>query len=250
MRESCTPITSAGEYRQSDPLIYVIARLVGSPFSYDVVGLENIQTPGPAIFIANHLGALGPIEVIISVPVRFYPWIIADMTDFKRAPAYLFNDFVRPILHLDGRLGMLFSTLLTKISVRLFRNIGAISIDRFGGLSPDGFRHSLRLLREGKDLLIFPEDPLLPVDPETLLRHFMPGFATLCSLFQVESGIHLPVYPLAVHAASETIAIGKAEFFSPHGPHRQAINSFTRQLEERVRALYLELQKNKDELFT
>lgn len=248
MRASWTPIVHTGERRWTDLLVYDLARLIGSPFSYDVVGFENIESPPPAIFIANHLGAIGPIETILSVPVRFYPWIIAEMIDFKRAPQYLFDDFIHPVLHLSGRFGMLFSTLLTKISVRLLRAIGSVSIDRFGGLTTDGFRHSLRLLHEGKDLLIFPEDPLLPLDPETVMRHFMPGFATLCSLFQGETGTLLPVYPMAVHAGSEIVTIGKPEYYCPQGHHREAINTFAMQVEIRVRELYLEMKKNADEL--
>jgi 1-acyl-sn-glycerol-3-phosphate acyltransferase len=248
MRASWTPIAHTGEQRLGDSSVYNIARFIGSPFSYDVVGFENITTPGPAIYVANHLGTLGPIETILSVPIRFYPWIIADMTDFKRAPEYLFNDFIHPVLHLNGRFGKLFSTMLTKISVRLLRAIGSVSIDRFGGMTTDGFRHSLRLLREGKNLLIFPEDPLLPLEPATLMRHFMPGFGTLCSLFQADEGSLLPVYPMAVHAVSETVAIGKPEFYHPLGHHREAINAFCQLVEEHVRTLYLEMQKNSDDL--
>jgi 1-acyl-sn-glycerol-3-phosphate acyltransferase len=244
MRASWTPIAHTAQHRLGDSFVYDIARVIGSPFSFDLVGFENITTPGPAIYIANHLGALGAIETILSVPVRFYPWIIAEMTDFKFAPEYLFKDLVYPVLHLNGWFGMFFSTCLTKISVRLLRAIESVSIDRFGGLTPDGFRQSLRLLREGKNLLIFPEDPLLPLDPDTSMRHFMPGFATLCSLFQVDEGYFLPVHPMAVHAASETVTIGKPEFYHPHGQHREAINAFSQLVEKRVRALYLEMQKN------
>jgi 1-acyl-sn-glycerol-3-phosphate acyltransferase len=248
MRASGTPIAHTAERKLTDSLVYDLARFLGSPFSYDVVGFENIQTPGPAIYIANHLGTIGPIETILSVPVRFYPWIIAEMIDFKRAPEYMFNDFVHPVLHLNGRFGKTFSTLLTKISVRLLRAIGSVSIDRFGGLTTDGFRHSLRLLREGKNLLIFPEDPLLPLDPDTLMRHFMLGFATLCSLFQTDEGTILPVYPMAVHASSETVSIGAPEFYCPLGHHRDAIHVFSQLVEDRVRGLYLEMKKTADDM--
>ncbi len=248
MRASWTHIAHTGERRLSDSLVYDIARFIGSPFSYDVVGFENITTPGPAIYIANHLGVIGPIETILSVPVRFYPWIIAEMLDFKQAPEYLFNDFIHPVLHLNGRFGLLFSTLLTKISVRLLRSIGSVSIDRFGGMTADGFRQSLRMLREGRNLLIFPEDSQLSMDPDTLTRPFMPGFVTLCSLFQADVSTCLPVYPMATHAASETVAIGKPEFFHSFGRHREAVNTFCLLVEERVKALYLELQKNNDDL--
>ena len=249
MRASETPLVHAKERKLTDSLVYDIARFIGSPFSYEVVGFDNIQTPGPAIYVANHLGSIGPLAVILSVPIRFYPWVIAEMMDFKRAPRYLFDDFVHPDLHMGGRFGMVFSTLLTKISVRLLRTIGAISIDRFGGSTTDGFRHSLKILNEGKNLLIFPEDPLQPLDPETLMRSFMPGFATLCSLFQAGQEILLPVYPMAVHSNSEMVSIGKPEFYHQQSNHRETINLFCQLVEDRVRGLYLDLKKIADDTF-
>lgn len=246
MHASGTPFVQVGERRRTGSFVYDIACLLGSPFSFEVVGLENIQTPGPAIYIANHLGPTGPLETMLSVPVRFFPWTIAEMLDFSRAPQYLFDDFVHPVLHLNGSIGLRFATLLTKISVRLLRSIGAVPIDRFGGLTPDGFRQSLRLLEEGKNLLIFPEDPLLPLDPDTSMRHFMPGFAALCSLFQKGERFPLPVYPMAVYAGSETVGIGQPEYYHRMGQHRQAIDAFTQLMEERVSHLYLELKRSAD----
>lgn len=244
MHASGTPITQVGERRRTDSLIYDIACLIGSPFSYEVLGFGNIQTPGPALYIANHLGPTGPLETILSIPIRFYPWGIAEMTDYKRAPQYLLDDFVHPVLHLSGKLGLMFSTLLTKLSVPLFKAIGVVPIDRFGGWTVDGFRLSLRLLQEGKNLLIFPEDPLLPLDPDSLMRHFMPGFATLSNLYANEHSFPLPVYPVAVNAGCETVAIGKPEYFHASGRHRQAIDAFRQLLEQRVRELYLELKRS------
>jgi 1-acyl-sn-glycerol-3-phosphate acyltransferase len=248
MHASGTPIVQVGERRRTDSLVYDLACLFGSPFSYDVVGLENIETPGPAIYIANHLGPAGPIETILSIPVRFYPWGIAEMSDPQRAPKYLLDDFIHPVLHLGGKFGLLCASLLSKISIPLFRSIGVIPIDRFGGWTTDGFRQSLRCLHEGKNLLIFPEDSILAIDPETSMRHFMPGFATLCSLFQREAGFSLPVYPVAVNSSAETVAIGKAEYFHPQPMHRKAIDDFSQLMENRVRDLYLELKRSAESI--
>jgi len=248
MRVHETPLVRARKRWLNDSLVYDLARFIGSPFSYDVIGFENILPTGPAVYIGNHLGAIGPLAVILSVPVRFYPWIIAEMMNFKQAPRYLFDDFVRPALHLDGWFGLTLSTLLTKISVRLLRSVGRISIDRFGGLSTDGFRESLKLLHEGKNLLIFPEDALLPLDPETLMRPFMPGFATLCSLYQADRDKLLPVYPMAVHSGSELVSIGKPEYFHQQSHHKEAINNFCLLVEGRVRGLYIGLKNSADTL--
>ncbi len=250
MQAHGTPIAQVDERKQSDTFIYGLVRLLGSPFSFDLLGYENIHTLNPALFITNHLGAIGPIQAILSLPVRLHPWVVSEMTDFERSPRYLLDDFVQPVLHLGGKFGLLFSTLLTKVAVRLLRGIGSIPIDRFGGMTAEGFRHSLRLLQEGKNLLIFPENSQLPMDPETQLHPFMPGFATLCSLFQAGQERMLPVYPLAVHAGAETVSIGKAEFFRPHGAHKAAINDFTHHVEQQVRQLYLELNHSLDEPFS
>jgi hypothetical protein len=81
--------------------------------------IENIQGSGPAIYTANHLGSLGPSQAILSVPVRFYPWVVAEMMDPARAPGYLYDDFVGPELHLDGRAGIALTTVISWISVRV-----------------------------------------------------------------------------------------------------------------------------------
>jgi 1-acyl-sn-glycerol-3-phosphate acyltransferase len=248
MRESWVPIEHVAEHKNRRSLVYELARFIGSPFNYDVAGLENVQTTGPALFIANHLGALGPIEIMLSMPFRLYPWISAEMNDFSRAPQYLYDDFVHPALHLSGKFGMVFSTLLTKITVRLLKSIDTISIERFEGLSTDGFRQSLKFLREGRNLLIFPEDNFLPPDPQTQMSPFMPGFVVLCSLFQQETSSLLPVYPLAVHAQAELVTIGSPEFFTPRGRHRDGIDEFCQLLEQRVAGIYLEMQKKTDDI--
>ncbi len=246
MHASGTPIVRVGERHRTDSLVYDLTCLVLSPFSFDVIGLENILTPGPAIYIANHLGPTGPIEMCISIPIRFYPWTIGEMSDPERAPRYLFDDFVRPVLHLNGRVGLWFSTLLTKISIPLFNSIGVVPIDRFGGMGTEGFRHSLRLLHEGKNLLIFPEDSVAAMDPITSMRPFMPGFSTLCRLYSAQTGTDLPVYPVAVHAGAETVSIGKPEFMPSYGPHRKAAEEFSRLVETHVRDLYLDLKRSAD----
>ncbi len=244
MQVGGTPIVQAGVRKRTDSFVYDLACFLLSSFSYDVTGLENIQTPGPAIYISNHLGPTGPIESILSIPIRFYPWGIAEMSDPERAPKYLYDDFVHPVLHLGGKPGLMFATFLTKISIPLFNSIGVVPIDRFGGWTADGFRQSLHLLHEGKNLLIFPENSIAPMDSETSMRPFMPGFATLCSLYQKGTSFALPVYPMAVHSGAETVTIGKAEYFHPLGKHHQAIEAFNLHIEGRVRELYLELKRS------
>src|SRR5512143_1873911 len=65
-----------------------------------LVGEENLPSQGPAVFVANHHEALGPIAVCCSIPLRLYPWSVADMVDKEKAAAYLKWDFVERTLHI------------------------------------------------------------------------------------------------------------------------------------------------------
>jgi hypothetical protein len=53
---------------------------------------------------------------------------------------------------------------------------------------------------------------------------------------------------MAMHAASETVSNKTTEFFHPHDHYREAINFFSQLVETRGREMYLELQKNIDDI--
>jgi hypothetical protein len=206
-----------------------------------VAGLEHIDCNGPAICAANHLGALGPIQAILSVPVRFYPWVVGEMIDPARAPRYLYDDFVSPELRLDGRVGMALATVISWISVRLLQRAGAISIDTNRGRIFDGFRRSLDLLAAGQKLLIFPEDDRGPVDPATGLHPFKAGFAQLCTMHQRVTGERVPIYPMAIHAGARRIAIDRPMYVEDGPDRRQDLGRACAELRQWIAALYREL---------
>lgn len=222
------------------PFLYTTVRTLGSSFRYQVKGIDGIVDGGPAIYVANHLNSLGPIQVILSVPLRFYPWVIAEMTDTRRAPLYLYNDFIHPAWHLNGRFGMGVSWLVSRIAVALINGLGSVSVDRSSGWTGAAFRHSLDLLMDDRNLLIFPEDPLLTMDPETKLFPFMCGFVALCRMYQKKTDRQLPVYPLAVQPASRSITISEPVHFQDNGRRRQDMRDFCDQLQEIVGCLYLQ----------
>lgn len=222
--------------------LYKTVRWLGSPFRYRCLGLENTQPQGPAIYVSNHVQSTGPIQVMISVPLRFHPWVIAEMTDLRRAPPYLYREFVERELHLRGRLGMAVSTVLSTIAVALMHGLRCVPVDRNEGRFMPPLRRSLALLKEGRNLLVFPEDNVGPVDPETQMRPFLCGFLMLCAMFREATGRNLPLYPMAVSVRERAILIGRRLFFDPPSKRSQEIRRFGQQLQERVRELWRTLQ--------
>jgi len=223
--------------------VYRCVRFIGRPFRFHLVGLEHVRDDGPAIFVANHLRSLGPIQAILSMPLHFTPWVVRDMADYRLAPAYLYDDFVHPTWGLSGRAGRLVSAIVAPIAVTLIRAMGCISVDSRRDRVIGAFHRSLQTLSAGGNLLIFPEDPQQPAEAETGIRPFKMGFLALCGLYEKETGRRLPVYPLAVSASRRVVRIGAPLYYvQENGAHRQSLERMRDALYEAVNNMYRELE--------
>lgn len=223
-------------------LFYRALRIPGGLLRYRVIGLENVRHGGPALYVANHLNTLGPLLFFLALPIRFHPWVKADLVDPQRSPRYLCEQFVGPVLHLKGRLGLMIARACSWVSVPLIRLLGSVPVESGTDWTGRAFRTSMTLLLENQCLLIFPEDPEKAQDSETGIHAFSYGFAELCRLYQKSTGHHLPVYPMAVHPGRRVIAIAQAMFYQAQGNRREDIRRFSEQVQERVRRLYLDVQ--------
>jgi hypothetical protein len=223
-------------------LFYRALRIPGIFLRYRVIGLENVRHDGPALYVANHLNTLGPLLFFFALPIRFHPWVKADLVDARRSPPYLYKEFVQPILHLKGRPGLALARVCSWLSVPLIRQLGSVPVESGTGWTGRAFRGSMALLAQNKHVLIFPEDPQGDLDPETRIHAFAYGFAELCRLYQKRTGHHLPVYPMAVHPARKVIAIAEAEFYRAQGNRREDVRRFGERVQERIRQLYLDVQ--------
>jgi hypothetical protein len=222
--------------------LYKLIKALGAPFRYEVLGLKNLagQEP-PSIFVSNHLKEVAPIELMISFPARLYPWVISEMMDPTEAPAYLLDDFTRPTLGVDGRAGLALSTLITKLSIPLIRELGGIPAYRRNGPLKKTFELSMHLLMAGKNILVFPEDPDQVADPVTGIKQFLTGFTYLGQLYSQEANSELSFYPLAVEASSKKILIGKKQAYDHSLERAEAMQQLAGKLESQVKALYTSL---------
>lgn len=224
-----------------DVLYQVLKSLLDvSIWGGELVGDENLPKDGPAVYVGNHALVLGPIAVCASLRIRLYPWAIGDMLDFSKAAAYLNKDFVEPQLHIPPPLSMSFSRLLSQISVRLLSSIECIPVWQ-GEELLETYRISVDYLQRGKSLLIFPEDPSLPLDELCKMSPFKKGFARLGEMYFERTQNILRFYPIAVHPGLRCIKIGKPIAFNPNnnpGNERVRIKSV---LESMIRNMVLEM---------
>jgi 1-acyl-sn-glycerol-3-phosphate acyltransferase len=203
----------------------------------DVVGEENLPEQGPAVLVANHLGALGPVAVVACVPRRLHPWVREEVMDPKLAPEYLRWDFVERELHLPMPFSLWLAKIISMISVPLLNRTDCIPVRA----SPMGllatFNQSVDLLTRDGYVVVFPEDPTRPSDPQFGMSPFKKGFVRLGEMYFQRSGRALKFYPLAVHAERRTVQVGIPVVYNPYVPLAKERLRIKHMLENMIREM-------------
>ena len=207
-----------------------------------LIGEDNLPRRGPAVFIANHLDATGPIATACSIPLRFHPWVIADMMDKDLAPIWLQADFVERQLHLKPPVSRWVAGALCRISVPLFYSLGCIPVyaNDYERMK-ETLEMSMAVLREGKFLLVFPEDYRLVKDPITKMQPFQHSFARLGERYYAETGARFEFYPLTIHG-SGNLVVGKPVAFNPLNPVGVERRRLKDLVEDTIISMYMQLE--------
>ncbi|MFH2103496.1 MAG: hypothetical protein ABIJ39_09120 [Chloroflexota bacterium] len=206
----------------------------------ELIGEENLPLDGPAVFIANHVDALGPIAVACSIPMRMNTWAIGDMLDREKSAAYLNTDFVERQLHLKPPVSIWVSRGLSKITVPLLASLGCIPVYKGYEAMQATWALSMELLLDEKLLLIFPEEPSLPADPVTGMKPFQRSFARLGEMYSEAVAKKLRYYPIAIHP-NGYVMVGGVIVHNPLnavGLERRRLKDL---LEAAVKEMYLSL---------
>ncbi len=219
-------------------LFYKIACLVGVPFKFRIDGLENIVPHKPKLFISNHAGSIGPLSILITLPVRLHPWVIAEMVDIPRTADYMYKDFILPAWHLDGHLGRRVSNLLAPIAVSVINSVQPVSVDRNRGAFRSAFKQSLDLLLKSENLLILPENPDRDNQNSPEIRPFLGGFCWLSKMYQDATGLPLTIQPMAVYPPKRKIILDTPVNLNLSGDYRIAIDRSVKELQSIVIRLY------------
>ena len=199
----------------NDPLYHLLARLLNRVYwNGKLLGGENLPEQGPAIFIGNHLGALGPIGTVATIPLRLHPWIHKHMVDYEKAATYLNMDFVERRLKLRPPLSGIVSKGLSHITVPLLRSVGCIPVHRGYKNMQTTWEESLACLLDGKILLVFPEDESLGLNPQTNMAPFQKTIFRLGEMFYKQTGQKLAYYPVAIQE-SHSVKVGTPYWYNP-----------------------------------
>jgi hypothetical protein len=206
----------------------------------DLLDDENLPKKGPAVFIANHIGSLGPIGAVCSIPLRLYPWIIADTIDPVIAAEYVRVDFVEKELHLPMPLSLWLSEVITRMAIPLMNAVGVIPVPHDYEGQCRTLDTSLQLLLKGKCLLVFPEDPNQERDECYNMCPFQKTVMRLGEMYYKASRQRLKFYPLVVHE-TRVVRVGEPVAYNPlNAPAKERLR-LKNLLEDNLHKMYLEI---------
>ncbi|MDR1131593.1 MAG: polysaccharide biosynthesis C-terminal domain-containing protein [Oscillospiraceae bacterium] len=168
----------------------------------------------PAIFVCNHDRAYGPIAMNVHFELAgdLRSWINAQVLSVKEAPAYIREDYwwdtgkwYSPIL---GHTLVWFYTLIIPPILRgadcipVYHDTGVIST----------LRNSVKMLADGKQLLLFPEQP---TGYHKYAEKIFDGFVSVGRLYYARERASVSFYPTYVDWKKRQIRVGKPLIYDP-----------------------------------
>jgi hypothetical protein len=164
-------------------------------------------TDEPSVFICNHAGAMGPILICAHFPYAdsLRPWMNAQVLSAREIPAYVRQDYWwRP----DSLFAPLLSHTLPYIAAALMppilRTAPTVPVYHDARVVRT-LRESLRVLRNGEHLVIFPEQPSGHGEHCMALNR---GFLQIAPAYARVTGKALMFWPVHIDTAAHMFYVG------------------------------------------
>ena len=188
----------------------------------------------PVIFLANHLGAVGPMYMAATFPLRDQVaiWCNEGMMDEKLIVEYVRGDWW---WHPESKLAPLYSATIPYIArlivPKVLRSAPTIAVCRDARVMTT-MRQSIKALKEGKHLVIFPE---LPTGHGEHAEQLQMGWINLVSMYNKATGKNIRMIPVFIDETSGTFNVCKGITADPEIPVKEQADSIERYIAAGIR---------------
>ena len=168
----------------------------------------------PCVFVPNHVGVFGPIDMVAKFPYyeECRPWFNADVMDPKLVPAYVRQDYWwKPGCWAEPLLNVTLPYMAAAVLPPILRTVPGVPVYHDIRVMTT-MRQSLRLLKEGKHLVIFPEQP------SGWQSHHMwinTGFLQIAPMYYKATGKALKFWPVHIDYKKHTFQVAAPIAFDP-----------------------------------
>lgn len=188
----------------------------------------------PVIFLANHLGAVGPMYMVGTFPLRdeVAVWCNEGMMDEKLIVDYVRHDWWWSP---DSKLAPFYSATIPYIAKlivpKVLRSAPTIAVCRDARVMTT-MRKSLRALKEGKHIVIFPE---LPDGHDSHAEQLQMGWLNLVSMYHKATGKNIRMLPVYIDEAAHLFRVGKSITADPERPIAEQSAEIERYIADHIR---------------
>ncbi len=182
----------------------------------------------PAVFVCNHERAVGPLEMAACFPLRESSpiWIYAAPLSRKTTPEYVRQDHW---WREDGRFAWLWNRivppLVSLILPPILRSVPHVAVYH-DARAATTMKESLRLLQEGKNLVIFPEIPTAFGEHET--EKINEGWLMILPMYEKRAGKPLKIWPVRLDPAGKRMIVRPPFGMDPALPLRDQVPDLTK----------------------
>ncbi len=184
----------------------------------------------PCIFVANHERAVGPLEMAVSFPLRQQSpiWIYAAPLDRKTTPEYVRQDHWWDE---KGKLAPLWNAvvppLVSWVLPPILRSVPHVPVYH-DGRAASTVKESLRLLQDGKNLVIFPEIPTGFGEHDT--EKINEGWLMMLPMYEKRAGKPLKIRPVRIDLQGKRMIIRPPFCMDPEVPIRDQTEALSRKV--------------------
>lgn len=171
----------------------------------------------PCVLLANHIGMMGPLYMAGTFPLRenVAIWCNEGVMDRKLMVEYVRHDWWwKP----ESKLAPLYNVTLPYIAAAIIPPLmcSAPTIPVYhDARAMSTMRASLKALKEGKHIVIFPEKP---DGYGSHAEHLQMGWLNLCSMYQRATGKSLKMVPVHIDQEARVFRVGKGIYTDPDVP--------------------------------
>lgn len=172
---------------------------------------------GPCVFVYNHEGALGPIDLMVKFPLRekCHAWCNEGIMNRKSCPAYVRQDYWwEPGCRLEPLYNATLPYLAAAILPPILQSAPTIPVYHDARVMTT-MRQSMQALKKGEYVAICPEQPSGFGEHHDWINT---GWLNLCTMYHRATGENLRLYPMHIDTKHHRFVIAKPVIFDGSRP--------------------------------
>ncbi len=169
---------------------------------------------GPCVFVVNHAGSSGPVDMCAKFPLRdkIHPWINSEMLTAKEVPAYVRKSYWwKPDSFFAPVLKATVPYTAAALMPPFLRSVPYIPVYRDQRIMLT-FRQSIRVLQKDDALVVFPEQPNARLSNHEWLST---GWLRLGEMWYRNCGRALKMYPVHIDREKHIFKVAAPVWYDP-----------------------------------